>query len=187
MRPIHALALALTLGLGPTAAVAAPPSPEARFEALLRSIDDVPPSPAAFLAAFPDAPSRLAAAARDARRDHWTRLRALSMLSFFPTEATQRALTDLARDPEPPVRADAVLTLGRVLGARTGAAADGLMATLDRALADASPAVREKAVRALRWCQDDRAATLLSRASERPELRRLAETTASRRARLLRR
>ncbi len=177
----------------PQAAVASPPAQVAppatavdgRFEAMLQSLDVVPPSRAAFLVAFPDAPDRLVRVARDVTRDAWTRLRALSMLSFFPTPATADALTRLTQDGAPAIRGEAVLTLGRVFGGVVGAAADPVLAAVSRGLRDAVPEVREKAIRALRWCHDDRAVGLLAEARRDGGMRPLVDATSARRARLL--
>jgi HEAT repeat protein len=194
LKRLRPLALSLSLATS-SAALAAPPATltpgagvvamDARFEEMLRGIDVVPPSPEAFLSAFPDAPARLATTARDASRDAWTRLRALSLLSFFPTPATAAVLTGLAADPSEDLRGEATLTLARVFGSTSGAAADGLFGVIGRALRDPSAVVREKAVRALRWCRDDRALGLLAEARRDRALRSLADVTAARRARHL--
>jgi HEAT repeat protein len=194
MKRLRPLALSLSLALSPAAVAGPPPAlasgagvvaVDAAFAAMLRGIDVVPPSAEAFLTAFPDAPTRLAATAGAASRDTWTRLRALSLLSFFPTQATAAVLTALAADPSDEVRGEAVLTLGRVFGSTSGAASDALLGVIGRALRDTSGQVREKAVRALRWCRDDRAGDLLAEARRDRALRALVDVTAARRARRL--
>jgi hypothetical protein len=197
LKPLRHVALAVALSAS-SSALAAPPaaltpgpaarlaqSDDARFDAMLSSIDVVPPSPEALLRAFPDAPTRLAAAARERGRAAWTRLRALSMLSFFPTPATAQVLEGLTRDAADGIRAEAVLTFSRVFGRASGSAADALIAAVGRGLRDASPEVREKAVRSLRWCDDERANGLLAEARRDTALRGLVDVTAARRERRL--
>lgn len=184
--------LAAVSGAGFVTAVAtayegAPPddTADARFEAVLRAIDVVPPNAVALTAAFPDAHARLLGAAGDASRDAWTRQRAVSLLSFFPVDATRDRLVEVASEATGGPRAMALYTLGRTFGPLTPSLPDPALAALRAGLDAADADVRDRAVRALRWVKDARAEALLDAASVRPDLRRLVDVTRSRRARLL--
>lgn len=170
-----------------TAYEGAPPNEtaDARFESMLRAIDVVPPNAAALVSAFPDAHTRLLAAAADEGRDDWTRQRAVSLLSFFPVDATRERLVAVAAASKPGPRAMALYTLGRTFGPLAPSLPDPALAALRAGLDAADTDVRDRAVRALRWVKDARAEALLDTAAARPDLRRLADVTRSRRARLL--
>lgn len=155
------------------------------FEMLLRSIDELPPSRGALEARWPDAKARLLAAAQDDSRDSWTRLRAMSFLSFFVDADVRVALLDLADHRAVEVRRLALYTVGRAFG-RTGDAA--LVQRLEAAMKDPSDEVAAHAVRALRWVDHGEALFALERirASGRSaELRQLADVTITKRARRL--
>jgi len=148
---------------------------------LLAAIDVVPPDRLALERAYPNAHAELTAIARDARESDWTRLRAVSLLSFFQSAETRKTLDDLASDARVEVRRAALYTLGRAFGASDAS----VIAPIERAaLTDADVAVREHAVRALRWVTAPAAADALTRiAKARPDLARVVETTVARRAR----
>lgn len=184
--------LATLSGAGFATAVAsayegAPPTEtvEARFEAMLRAIDVVPPNAVALTAAFPDAHARLLAAAADEARDDWTRQRAVSLLSFFPVDTTRAALVEIAQTGRAGPRAVALTTLGRTFGPLAPRLPDPVLEALRAGLSAADADVRDRAVRALRWVKDVRAEALLDEAGGRSELRRLVDVTRARRARLL--
>ena len=177
-------ALALTPALTSTAhAEPARPS-EARLDALLDAIDVVPPSGAALLTAFPDAEARLIAVAQDARRSSWHRQRALSLLSFLPSERTRAAVLGLCEaSGDRELTGLATYTLGRAFGSTLGTRE---LTLLERRAIDADPNLAEQAVRALRWVDHAEAKRILTRVvtetkTTRPELSRLAATTQARR------
>lgn len=181
-RSFAAVLMSLGLGLSAPAAGAyegLPPSPA--FENLLRAIDVVPPDAASLLKAFPDAQARLIGAASNAERDTWTRIRAISFLSFLPNDASRDALVDLASDADATIRAMSVYTLARGFGPVQAQVHDGIIKTLEASLTDPAAEVREKAVRGLRWVRDTRALALLDRAATRPELKSLADITRNKR------
>lgn len=173
----------------PTSAHAEPSRPttqESRFEALLDAIDVVPPDGAALLAAFPDAEARLLSVAEDARRSTWHRQRALSLLSFLPSERTRGAVLTLCDDPNRDLAGLATYTLGRAFGSSLSARE---LALLERRALDTAPDradQADQAVRALRWVDHPEAQRILTRVitetkASRPERSRLAATTQSRR------
>ena len=173
-----ALVLSLATG-GPALAAPADPA-DARFEAMLRVIDVVPDRPA-LDRGWPDARARLLAAARDERREDWTRMRATSLLSHYADPAVRAALLELASSPRPEVRRTAIYTAARAFGAPGDAE---LVAAVEARLSDADGRVREHAVRALRWIDHAAAAALLDRlaaGSGRAELVPLARATQARR------
>jgi len=168
-----------------------------RFELLLNSIDVVPPSREAFEEAFPGARERLDAAARDTSRKAWTRIRAISMLSFFPDAATADTLKLLSVPPaatlsaelklrhpatDPEIRRHALYTLGRAFGATADASLVRFIA--QRVESDPDTSVQEHALRSLRWVDHDEARVALTRLSNQgpATLRELATSTLSRRA-----
>lgn len=163
-----------------------------RFELLLETIDVVPNSREAFEASFPDAQKRLDAAARDILRSTWQRVRAVTMLSYFPDASTRATLEALAVAPaanlsavekaraisaDKEVRRQALYTLGRAFGP-TG---DTSLVRFIEARIAAEPTVevREHALRSLRWVDHDEARAALVRLSEKGpvELRPLAKQT----------
>jgi len=154
--------------------------PNDRFEAMLRSIDTVPPDRATLERAFPDAWLRLDAIARDAQRDQWSRLRAVSLLSFFVEARTRTTLEAVASDGDKEIRRQAVYTLGRGFGGNADAA---LVRFIEARFADPDVTVSEHAVRALRWIDHPDAKLALERVAEKgpPKLRDLARTTADKR------
>ncbi|MCC6624062.1 MAG: HEAT repeat domain-containing protein [Deltaproteobacteria bacterium] len=155
----------------------------ASIRTLLSAIDVVPPDRASLERAYPNARAELISIARDAAESDWTRLRATSLLSFFQDAGTRKVLDELARDARVEVRRIALYTLGRAFGPSD----PSVVAPLERAaLTDPEAAVREHAVRALRWIDAPAAAgTLTSIRKARPELARLVDTTVERRARRL--
>ncbi|TNF35237.1 MAG: hypothetical protein EP329_06395, partial [Deltaproteobacteria bacterium] len=102
-----AVLLALALVLAAPAASAAPSRADdaasRRFEVMLRSID-VAPTRLDLERAWPDARARLLAAARDASRDDWSRVRATSILSLYPDAEVRKTLLTLAGDARRDVR-----------------------------------------------------------------------------------
>lgn len=184
MNPMRLFGLALAfVSAVATSAVANPPATAApdRFDAMLRQIDVVPPDRAALETAFPDAWQRLDAAARDGGRDTWTRLRAVSMLSFFPEARTRATLEALSADADNEIRRQAIYTLGRGFGGMADAA---LVRFIEARAADRDGAVAEHAVRSLRWVDHPEAALALERLSTKGpgSLRTLAKTTLDKRA-----
>ncbi|PKN54123.1 MAG: hypothetical protein CVU56_28250 [Deltaproteobacteria bacterium HGW-Deltaproteobacteria-14] len=173
------LPLAL-LGIATSAAAAPPPDAATqRFEQLLRSID-VTPSRADLDGAWPDARARLLAAAQEATRDDWTRIRAASILALYPDAGVRGALLALAADPRPAVRSTAIHTAARAFGVPGDAA---LVAALEARLSDPDPDVREHALRGLRWVDHPAAERLLARLAAGDDARaRLARRTQQRRA-----
>lgn len=160
---------------------------EERFELLLQTIDVVPESREAFEAAFPGARERLDAAARDTRRTTWQRVRALTMLSYFPEVATRQTLELLATPPsdklsqaeraralsaDVEVRRQALYTLGRAFGPAADAALVRFIES--RISSDPSREVREHGLRSLRWVDDGEARAALSRLATHKELGKLA-------------
>ena len=192
MKSMHLFGLAgLFVASVASHALAAPPAPSTapsaqvrqtdRFDAMLRQIDVVPADRAALEAAFPDAWARLDAAARDGARDEWSRLRAISLLSFFPEARTRTTLEALASDPDKEIRRQAIYTLGRGFGANADLA---LVRFIEGRATDRAAEVAEHAVRSLRWVDHPEAALALERlATKGPTtLRTLAKTTRDKRA-----
>lgn len=177
-----ALALALALA-GASWALADAPLQRDGFQMLLESIDEVPPSREALEARWPDAKQRLLAVAMDDTRQGWSRLRALSFLSFFPDADTRAALEALATHPTAEVRRLAVYTAGRAFGQPGDAA---LVRLIEAAATDPVADVRDHAIRALRWVNHSAALMALERIrAEHPldSVRELADRTLARRAR----
>lgn len=167
---------------------------EERFELLLQTIDVVPESREAFEAAFPGARERLDAAARDTRRTTWQRVRALTMLSYFPDAATRQTLELLSTPPsdklsqaeraralsaDVEVRRQALYTLGRAFGPTADAALVRFIES--RISTDPSHEVREHGLRSLRWVDDGEARAALSRLATHKELGKLAAETQKKR------
>lgn len=152
-----------------------------RFEGLLQAIDVVPASAAALLQAFPDIRARLESASLDAKRDEWTRQRAISFLSFFPDSASRDVLVRVAADVTPSLRALAIYTLGRTYGPQLTTLPPEVLAVLKRGLNDDRVEVQERTVRALRWVTDPQAENLLKLAMQRAPLKTLAAATLSKR------
>lgn len=181
------LAVALLSSLaGPV--LAAPPSTPTStpIEQLLRALDEVPADRSKLDALSPDARGELDRIARDTTRDTWTRLRALSLLSFYPEAKTRATLEALVADADPDVREQAIYTYGRGFGA---VADKALVAFLARHAAGPDAVVADSAVRALRWVDHDDARLALERlAANGPDkLRSLAKTTLAKRAQRLQR
>lgn len=179
--------LVAVLALGGVGVAAPPVTPEdARFDTMLRAIDVVPPDRAALEEAFPDAWERLDRAAREAERDTWSRLRAVSLLSYFAGEPrTRSTLEAVATDRDREIRRQAVYTLGRSFGPSADAA---LVRFIEGYTADAEVAVAEHAVRALRWVDHQDAGRVLERLATRgpAHLKTLARTTIDKRTKRLR-
>lgn len=178
---LRTLLLICALLGGAASAAAASPSEGAtqRFEQLLQAID-VTPSRADLDRAWPDARERLLAAAQEATRDDWTRIRATSILALYPDAGVRAALLGLAADPRSKVRSTAIHTAARTFGVPGDAA---LVAAVEASLADPDPDVREHALRGLRWIDHPAAERLLSRLAARNDAAaRLARKTLERRA-----
>lgn len=170
-------------------AVAAPPThpetptapvPGDRFEAMLRSIDIVPPDRASLEGAFPDAWQRLDAVARDAKRDQWSRIRAVSLLSYFVEARTRATLEAVSTDGDKEVRRQAIYTLGRGFGAAADLA---LVRFIEARTTDADVDVAEHALRSLRWVDHPEAKVVLERVAQKgpAKLRDLARVTSDKR------
>ncbi len=157
-----------------------PTSPADSFELMLRSIDVVPPDRASLEKTFPEAWVKLDAAAREEGRDTWTRIRAISLLSYFPEARTRTTLEAVSRSKDPEIRRQAVYTLGRSFGATADAA---LVTFITSFAADPVPAVREHAIRSLRWVDASEAEVALRDLTKQgaPDLRKLAQTTLDKR------
>ena len=166
----------------------------AGFELLLDTIDVVPESREAFEAAYPGARERLIAAARDHQRTTWQRVRAISMLSYFPDAATRQTLETLATSPDTKlplderlrhpsadteVRRQALYTLGRAFGPTADA---GLVRFIEaRISADEKQEVREHGLRSLRWVDHEETRAALTRLAGKGGLEALAKETQLRR------
>jgi len=173
--------IALGVASAPSTFAAPEPAPRTRsVRDLLSAIDVVPPDRASLERAFPNARAELLAIARDGSQSDWTRLRAVSLLSFFPEAATKAALVELGRDARVEVRRAALYTLGRSFGSID---ASVVPIIADAAERDPDASTREHAVRALRWVDADVADEALVRVAERrPELRSVVDVTRERRA-----
>jgi|GEM_PF-1234534 len=156
------------------------PAPNDRFDAMLRAIDVVPPDRASFEAAFPDAWARLDAVARDAKRDTWSRVRALSLLSYFVEPRTRATLEQVLADADKDIRRQAIYTLGRGFGASADVA---LVRFIEARTADPEQDVGEHALRSLRWVDHPEAKLALERIAEKgpATLRELARKTLDKR------
>ncbi len=179
MKMLKNIAFVMTLASASPAFAQAAPTPD-RFETLLRSIDVVPPDRVALEAAFPDAWTRLDAVARDAKRDQWSRLRAVSLLSYFPEARTRTTLEVVAGDTDKEVRRQAIYTLGRGFGASADLA---LVRFIETKAADPEVDVAEHAVRSLRWVDHPEAKLALERLKKKGpnQVRELARTTIEKR------
>ncbi|MFT7582741.1 MAG: HEAT repeat protein [Myxococcota bacterium] len=178
-------ALVLTVATLPSVAGAAPPAPaaqDARFEALLKTIDVIL-SPTQLKRAFPDARARLLAAAAEVSRDTFTRTRATTLLANFADDGVYAELIALGADANPTVRRYAIYTAARAFGTP---GSPGLVTAVTAQLADADVAVRRHAVRALRWIDHPEAHTALeaitTRPAATPSLKKLARHVLDRRA-----
>ncbi|MFT7583181.1 MAG: HEAT repeat protein, partial [Myxococcota bacterium] len=162
-----------------------PQTGDERFEGLLRAIDTVP-TRAQLDHGWPDAKNRLLTAAKNDKRDDYTRLRALTMLSFYPDAPMVRAgLEALSSHPSVEVRRLAVYTMARTFGQPGDKA---LVAFVEAATKDPEPQVAEHAVRGLRWIDAPAAHEALSRLIQQGRtktLKTLAARTSKRRIRRL--
>ncbi len=152
------------------------------FGAMLEGIDVVP-TRAQLEETWPDAQARMVLAATEG--EGWQRKRAISLLSLFPTPETRVVLQGLLANADAEVRRDAVYTLARAFG-RPGD--EALVAEVLRvARGDASEAVRQHAVRGLRWVDHAAAAqALLLLAESEGDLSSLAGRVYNRRVKRLR-
>ncbi len=180
---ILAMVVALQVVLGRAASADEPTdqrSDDARFEELLRAIDVVPPDRGALEAIFPDAWARLDRAARQDERDTWSRIRAVSLLSYFPEARTRATLEALAGVADKEVRRQAIYTLGRGFGAVADRA---LVRFIEARTGDAEPEVAAHAVRSLRFVDHPEAKLALERIADKGPagLRTLARTTIDKR------
>lgn len=155
-------------------------SADEKFEALLNAIDIVPPSRAALDRLFKDAQARLIRAAKNDKRTTYTRLRAITFLSFYPDLTTRGVLDGLTGHTDIHVRRYAYYTAGRAFGSPGDAALVKLMA---KGVADTEVDVRTHALRALRWIDHVDAGTLLARlvSGKDAALARLAVVTTRKR------
>lgn len=156
---------------------------DARFDHLLRTIDTLVDRPA-LEAGIPDAWQRLVAVAEDTTAAEWPRRRAISLLAMYPDAPTRQALERVARDPEPAIRAQALTSLAMAFGAAGDRAVAEQLA--QAAAEDASPKVRDRAVRGLGRCTHPLATETLRRIAGRPadgKLQALATTLLQRRER----
>ncbi len=144
------------------------------INAALRAIDTVP-SAEALLKATEDAPQLLAATAQNQEADEYTRTRAVSLLSMFPTASTRSLLLSISRvDPAPAIRDMAIYTVARTFGAPGDEELVALLA--DAVFENNSANSRDNAVRGLRWIDHPNAEELLAKLKESNEedLRQLA-------------
>jgi HEAT repeat protein len=180
---LAALGLVSTAGLAARHAAAdSSVAAQDDFEVLLNAIDQVPDSADGLVKRWPDARERLMAAAQDDARRGWTRLRAISLLSFFPDEGVRLTLDRLGNHSDAEVRRAGLYTLGRTYGVPGDAA---LVARLRVGIADPNPEVQAHCVRALRWVNHIDALTALEELAKthaNPALRTLAERTLAKRA-----
>ncbi len=182
MLAVMAAALLMgSLSMVPGARAAVPSKDrDAAFERVLNGFETVP-TRAALERAFPDARARLLAAATDAtRRDGWPRQRAITLLNLYRDAGVRAALEGLAHDALPRIRRMAVYTLGRSFGHPGDAK---LVESVQAAIADPVPDVRDLAVRALRWIEHPAARAALAslvKSHPDPAVRRLAEVTLER-------
>ena len=140
------------------ASPAAAQETDKKFERMLKAVDTVPMK-AQLDEAWPDAEVRLMRAAADPARDTWTRARAMSLLSLYPSDATRAFLEGMMRASDVPrLRQVATYTLGRAFGAPGDAE---LVAAIVQMTRDPDEKVRRRAVRALRWIDLDAARVAL--------------------------
>jgi len=173
--------LLVTLLFGLSSASATENPADKAFEQMLRGIDTIP-TRASMEKRWPDAVERLVSAAHQAKRDGYTRSRAISFLSFFKDHPTVRnTLTELLGDKKAGVRSIAIYTLARTYGDPGDAS---LVNTIETSLKDNVRDVKTHAVRGLRWVRHDTAVSLLKRiAKNAPDksIRTLADRTLKRR------
>lgn len=151
------------------------------FDTVLLSIDTVP-SAEELEARWPDALERMVAAANDPALDGYARDRAITLLSVFDEPQARQALEALCQDDDAEVRRLAVYTLGRGFGVGADAR---LVADVAALTDDTDEAVREYAVRALRWIDHPNARAVLEGiASGNADLSVIATHVLSRRAAL---
>lgn len=150
---------------------------DADFEWMLRSVDQVP-NATGLVAHFENIEERLIAAATDMDRDEYTRHRALSLLSLYPTQETAAVIRTIIATPAHPDRALAVYTLGRGWSQQGG---ETLALEMEMLASDPDDEVSENAVRALRWIEDPAAVEALGRLASNPNTADLATYVLSRR------
>lgn len=177
MRPLVTLFATLLLSLPAQAA----PDDDA-FDQLLSNIETVP-TRAQLDTRWSDAELRLINAAKDGSRGLYGRVRATSMLALYPTRKVRESLQLLANDGAPELRREGIYTLARTFGTPGDPA---LVERVRLATGDASGAVREQAVRSLRWVDHPAAEALLRElVTKRGEAASIAKVTLQRRAKRL--
>lgn len=166
--------------LSSTLAFAEGPTPDKRFEDMLRAVDVVP-TRTLLEGTWSDSRERLMQAAGDTTLDMYPRLRALSMLGAFPEEGVRKYLIAQTNDANPDIRRTAYYTLGRTFGAP---ADDALIAELRRGLADEDENVRRHTILVLRWVEHPEVTSILTslaKSHDDQTVRQLADQTLSRR------
>ncbi|MEO1271675.1 MAG: HEAT repeat domain-containing protein, partial [Myxococcota bacterium] len=143
---------------------------------------DVVPTRAQLDANWTHADQRLMQAATDPTRDIWRRARALSLLSFYPTDTTRAFLLRMMDlNVEPRLRQVATYTLGLTFGTPGDPELVAQMVTMTQ---DPDDKVRRRAVRTLRWIDHPNAEDALkaiAKGSADDELSKLAAYVLQRR------
>ena len=139
-------AFAFTLPSGVAWAESAPDADEP-LRVALRGTCSAPDADQ-MLALHPDAPARLYALATSDAEDEYVRLRAVSLLSFFPGDDTEAWLDILMEVGPVRQRALAVYTFARTFG---DLAPELVLARIEPFLTAAEDRIRTKALRGLAW------------------------------------
>lgn len=160
-----------------SSAAAQQPAP---LDGILRAMDVVPTAEQ-MSAVLPEPVSMLRDAALDTSRSTYERTRAVTLLSVYPGAESRLALNELLNAADEDVRRLALWTLARTFGDTQDPVLAAQIATF---FADPSEAIREEAVRAMRWVDHADAAQYLIelRPTASADLVRIIDHTLERRA-----
>lgn len=136
---------------------------------VLRVIDVVPTR--LDLEKIPNVQDQMRQIAGDASHDTYIRIRAVTLLSHWPTQENLVALETLATSADAQVRSKAIYTVGRAFGPVFAARATSLV---EVGLKDSNKDVREWSARALRWIPGEAADVVLKRLVDDPSLGQIA-------------
>lgn len=136
---------------------------------VLRSVDTVPSRDD--LEKLPNVQMQLQQVAGDQAQDTYLRVRAVTLLSHWPTAGNLVALETLAKSTDTDVRANAIYTIGRAFGPVFPEHATRLV---EASLSDSEADVREWATRSLRWIPGQAAGVVLKRLVDDPALGQIA-------------
>ncbi len=136
---------------------------------VLRSVDTIPTR--VDLEKIPNVQQQMLQVAGDPAQDQYLRVRAVTLLSHWPTEQNLNALENLAKTADPEVRAKVIYTVGRAFGP---VFPERATAIVEASLSDTDTHVREWAARSLRWIPGEAADVVLKRLVDDPALGQIA-------------